>query len=123
MSLLPMLPASCSLDEAGLSAQLARYRAVGEGARIIDRDRRRVVLRLSELVPDDLIQELVAVERGCCPFFVLDWRPRERRLLVAVSAIDEEPALEASAYALGLGEATPIDSGSGLGQARATGRP
>jgi hypothetical protein len=105
MNSLPIAPFSCSLDEPGLTAQLARYRAVGEGATMIERGQRRLVIQLGDAASDAAVEELVAVERSCCPFFELEWKPRERRLLVGVSSADDEPALDAIAYALGLGRA------------------
>ncbi len=98
-----MAPQSCSLDEAGLDAQLARYRAVGAGAEmhVLAGDDRRVLVRVSDRVPDRLVDELVAVERGCCPFFELDWQPEGRRLTVAVTSARHVPALDAILRALG----------------------
>jgi hypothetical protein len=47
-----------------------------------------------------LVDELVAIERECCPFFTLDWEPDRRRLTVSVSQAEHEPALDAIAFAL-----------------------
>jgi len=102
MELLPMVPASCSLDQDGLSAQLERYRAAGAGAQIVEQDSRRLVIRVSDQASTAAIEQLVAVERGCCPFFELDWEPDARVLGVAVSRAEHEPALGAIAAALGL---------------------
>ena len=96
-----MASQSCSLDEAGLDAQLARYRAVGRGAVVLSRGERRAVIRVSGRVPDAAVDELVAVERGCCPFFELDWQPESRRFTVAVPSASHVPALEAILGALG----------------------
>jgi hypothetical protein len=52
-----------------------------------------------------VVKELVAVERRCCPFFDLSWEPEERLLSISVSRADDEPALDAIAYALGLSDA------------------
>jgi hypothetical protein len=65
------------------------------------------VIQVDDRVADVLIEELVAVERGCCPFFDLDWQPEGRRLAVAVPGAHYEPALEALASALGLTPAPP----------------
>jgi hypothetical protein len=46
------------------------------------------------------VDELVAVERECCPFFMIRWEPEPRRFSIAVRRPEEEPALEAVAYAL-----------------------
>jgi hypothetical protein len=106
-----MVSASCSLDETGLSTQLSRYRAAGEGAEIIEKRARRLVIRVSGQTSDALIEELVAVERSCCPFFDLRWEPGTRDLTVAVARQEDEPALGAIGDALGL-------SDSGRGTAR-----
>ena len=120
---LPIVPVSCSLEAPGLSAQRERYRVLGEGASMIERDRRRLVIRLSHEVSDTLIEELIAVERGCCPFFELDWNPDRRHLLVAVSSADHEPALDAIAYALGFAGSARVRPRSGADRARAATRP
>jgi hypothetical protein len=41
-------------------------------------------------------------ERECCPFFDLGWQPDIRRLTIAVSQAEDEPALDAVAFALAL---------------------
>jgi hypothetical protein len=101
MDLLPMAP-SCALDEAGLRLQLERYRSVGRGARVIEQSGRRLVVELDERTDCELVEEAVAIERECCPFFALDWQPAWRRLTVSVSQAEHEPALGAIAFALGL---------------------
>ena len=52
--------------------------------------------------PDRTVEELVAVERRCCPFFALDWDPSNRQLRVSVAKPGDEPALAAIADALGM---------------------
>ncbi len=95
-----MAPASCALDETALAEQLGRYRAVGADSALVARDARRIVVDVGPRVPGALVDELVEVERGCCPFFELDWRPPGRRLTVAVRDVEHEPALSAIATAL-----------------------
>ena len=106
MEALPIAP-SCALDESGLRAQLRRYRAAGHGALMIARDRRRLVVELGAGADGRLVAELVAVERECCPFFTLDWEPDRRRLSISVSEVEQEPALEAIAFALDLSGSAP----------------
>jgi hypothetical protein len=101
MKPLPLAP-SCALDEAGSRLQLQRYRRAGDGARVIERTSSRLVVELDPAVESQLVDELVAVERECCPFFTLDWEPDRHRLAVAVSEPEHEPALEAIAFALDL---------------------
>lgn len=100
---LPMAP-SCALDAGGLREQLDRYRQVGLDARLLERTSRRLLVELSGQVDDELVERAISIERECCPFFELDFEPHSRRLSVAVSEAEHEPALEAIAFALGLGD-------------------
>ncbi len=102
MKPLPLAPASCSLDPAGLRRQLARYRAAGVGAQLVQRTARTLVVRVVAGAPEQALSDLIAVERECCPFLGLGWDPATRRLSVSVSEADDEPALAAIAHALGL---------------------
>jgi hypothetical protein len=71
---------------------------------------------LDQKADPKLIDELLAVERACCPFFELGWKPETRRLSVAVSRKGYEPALDAIAFALNLPERSqPAESGRTLG--------
>lgn len=97
-----MVPASCFLDDVELHEQSARYRAAGQGALTLERGPRMLVIRVNDQVPDEVVEELIAVERGCCPFFDLNWYAAERRLAIAVRDATHEPALEAIASALAL---------------------
>jgi hypothetical protein len=106
MEPLPMAPSACSLDEARLREQLERYRTVGRAASVKSRTERCVVLEVGDEAPDGVIEELVAVERACCPFFELDWQPASRRLTVAVASAAHVAALDAIVLALGFA-ATP----------------
>jgi hypothetical protein len=101
MDPLPMAP-SCALDETGLRLQLERYRQAGLGARLVGRTARSLVVELDKQVDTQLVEETIAIERECCPFFTLDWEPERRRLTVAVSQAEHELALEAIAFALDL---------------------
>lgn len=100
-----MAPAACSLDEAELRGQLARYRVVGAGADLLERSRQRLVIRVGDPVSDLVVEELVAVERRCCPFFDLGWEQSRRRLSISVSRPEAEPALDGIARALGCSNA------------------
>jgi hypothetical protein len=107
MESLPMVPATCSLGEPEMRAQLARYRVVGAGADVLRRSRRLLLIRVGDPISDLAVEELVAVESRCCPFFKLAWDQSRRRLAISVSTSDEEPALDAIAFALGLSDAPP----------------
>jgi hypothetical protein len=96
-----MVP-SCALDETGLRLQLERYRQAGEGAQLLERTRRRLVVDLDEHIDHKLVEEAIAVERECCSFFTLDWEPHPRRLTISISHAGHESALDAIALALDL---------------------
>jgi len=96
---------SCALDEAGLHAQLERYRRVGQGAALVDRGSRHLVVQLDQHVNVGVVDAALAVERECCPFFTLDWRAPTRRLTISIAEPEHQPALDGIAFALGLGEA------------------
>ncbi len=99
-----MLPPSCSLDPVGLDRQLERYRTVGAEATVVERHRNRITITVGSATPMTTIEQLVATERGCCPFYELDYDPVARRLSIGVSQVEHEPALAAIAHALGLSE-------------------
>ncbi len=92
----------CALDEAGLRLQLGRYRRAGVGARLVDRTPLRAVIDLDEHVDAQLVEETIAIERECCPFFALSWDSERRRLVVAVIRPDQVPAIDAILFALDL---------------------
>ena len=83
--------------------QHERRRAAGQGASLIERTPRRLTVGLSRQADPQLVEELLATERECCPFFDLAWDSAHRRLTFAVSDADHEPALEAISFALDLG--------------------
>lgn len=82
--------------------QQERYRRAGQGASVVDRTRRRLVVEVDEYAEDQLVDELIAIERECCPFITMVWEPDRRRLTVSVSQAEHESALEAIAFALDL---------------------
>jgi len=94
----------CCLGADELRAQAERYREVGRGAEAIEHGPRRVELLLDRSADPALVETLVAVERGCCPFFAIEFEPRERRLAISVEDAEHEDALAAVALALGLQE-------------------
>jgi hypothetical protein len=94
---------SCALDEAGLCLQFERYRHAGRGASPVDRSSRRLVVELDQHVDASLVDATTAVERECCP---VAWTGKSvtRRLTVSVAEDRNEPALDAIAFALVLGQ-------------------
>ena len=72
------------------------------GTRELERNPRELVVALAEDVDRELVDELVSIERECCPFFDIDWQPGRQRLSFRVSRQEDEPALDAIAFALGV---------------------
>ena len=98
----PDFAASCELDAEGLRAQAERYGRAGEGADLLERSPRRLLVQLRAGVDAAEVSEAVAIERECCPFYEIDWNPDSRRLSFAVARAEHEPALGAIVTALGL---------------------
>jgi len=88
--------AACRLDADGLRTQHDRYRRLGTVTVHVTRVPRRLTVEFSSAVDHDLVDQALAVERDCCPFFTLDYDPGTRRLTACVA----EPALDALIAAL-----------------------
>jgi hypothetical protein len=74
----------------------------GAGAEVVVHDARKIAIRVGADADPALVEELIAVERSCCPFYDLAYEPDERLLTIAVTTGEHEPALGAIAFALGL---------------------
>jgi len=95
-----MHPTACSLNADELAAQLERYRAIGRLAAAVEHDPGRVVVRFAEDPPSALIERALEVERGCCPFFEIDYEPASHRLAIGADHPDRHPGVDAIAHAL-----------------------
>ena len=98
----PTTLAECRLDVPALREQRDRYRRLGAHVEHVERAPGRVAVEFDSAVDIALVQYTLAVERECCPFFVLEWDGDARRLTVGVERADQAPALEAIASAFGL---------------------
>lgn len=97
----PALPiAECRLDVTGLRTQADRYRRLGTMADRIDRGDTVLTATFGPEFDRVLLDETIAVERDCCPFFHLDYEDSDRRLRIAVQRAEQAPALDALHYAL-----------------------
>jgi hypothetical protein len=92
--------AQCHLDAAGLREQADRYRRLGASATRVDVHAGVLTVIFEHGLDEPLLDEAIAVERGCCPFFDFQYQPEKRRLSIAVQKPDQRPALEALHYAL-----------------------
>jgi hypothetical protein len=93
-----MVP-SCSLTEAGLEYQRSRYARLAPHVRdraLVDNS---FTVQFAEGFDRATLDDAVATERECCPFFEIRFDEDRRRLTVTVREPEHEPALEAIAAA------------------------
>jgi hypothetical protein len=93
--------AECRLDLAGLRRQRDRYRKLGDQALDVRRDPDRLTVTFGPELNRDLLEEVIATENECCPFFAFEYSPEVRVMTVGVSNPEFNRALDAIAYALG----------------------
>ena len=74
---------TCALDERALAVQLGRFARIGEHALWSRRDANELTVVLDHGLDDALLHEALAIEKGCCPFFAVIWRPQTRELTIA----------------------------------------
>jgi hypothetical protein len=95
---------SCAATEAELQRQRERMRALGPSVRRFSRVDNRVTIEFSRDFDRGLMDETLAVERECCPFFRFDLDGKSRRLHVTVDDAERRVALDALVDALGAGQ-------------------
>jgi hypothetical protein len=93
----------CALDADGVRHQGARYARLAPSVMAAAREPRSLTLQFGPGLDRDLLEEALAVERRCCPFFTLEFDERARRLRASVSDAEHAAALDALAEALGGG--------------------
>ena len=91
---------SCALDEAGLADQRARYAGLAATVSRIQREADAVVIEFREGFDRQVLDETLAVELECCPFFLFEFDDSQRRLRATVREAEQLPALDAMAHAL-----------------------
>jgi hypothetical protein len=95
---------SCALDEAGVRQQRARYAGLAPSVARVERKPEAVVVEFEEGFDRKALDQALAVERKCCPFFQFDFDESQRRLQATVRDAAHLPALDAMAQALGAAE-------------------
>jgi hypothetical protein len=86
------MASSCSLDSGRRAEQLARYAALAPSVRSADRDVLVLDVRFEPGFDRALLDELVAVERECCPFLTIE--VGEDRLTISVGQHEDTPLLD-----------------------------
>jgi hypothetical protein len=89
---------SCSLDHGGQERQIARYRALAPSVDAVERSPRRIEVAFAGDYDRGVLDELVAIERECCPFLGID--VGERSLAISVGSDEHAPMLEVFTEAL-----------------------
>ena len=92
---------SCALDEAGVREQRARYASLAPSVTRLEREPEAVLVEFEEGFDRERLDQALAVERACCPFFEFEFDESERRLRTTVRDAEQLPALDALAHALG----------------------
>lgn len=80
---LPMAPTGCELDDQQLAAQLARYRQLSATVLTVRRDSFSARVRFTGRLDTGLLKDTLAIERGCCGFFALEYDPSARVLSIS----------------------------------------
>ena len=111
----PEVP-SCALSEEGMHAQRDRMRRLGASVAGFESAERHITIEFQPGFDRQLLDETVAVERECCPFFRFGFDWPMRQLTVSVDDLQHRAGLDALAYALGVGQAEerPAERGSEL---------
>ena len=92
---------TCALDEEGVRAQRERYARLAHDVTRIAREPEAMIVEFREDFDRATLEEALAVERQCCPFFLFDLDEHARRLRTTVRERDQLPALDALAHAYG----------------------
>lgn len=92
-------PESCALDEAGQRGQLGRYARLGQSVTRMGRAADTLVIEFGPGLDLDRLEEALAVERECCPFFRFAFDPARRELRATVDDARKLPALDAIEHA------------------------
>jgi hypothetical protein len=92
---------SCALDEEGLRLQRERQALLAPSVGSVSRNGLMISIAFEPGFDRGTLEEMIAVERRCCPFFELNFDEAKRRLDVGVRDPQHAPMLEALAWSLG----------------------
>lgn len=100
-----VLDMSCSLDPDDRRDQFARFAMVAKSVASVERQPRLMRFELDDDVDRPVLEELIAIESECCPFYDFDLTGNV--LSVGVQTDEFAPALEAIAELLSPAGASP----------------
>jgi len=90
----------CALTPDGVSEQQRRHRKLAPSVTKTERTADRLIIEFRADYDAQVLDDMLAVERECCPFFVFDLDRDRRRLEIAVREPEQIPALDAIGHAL-----------------------
>lgn len=90
----------CTLKDSALGVQLDRYRQLGTTAARVTRRDLALTVWFDASLDLELLGETIAIERGCCGFFTIDYDSSDRRLSISVDGPDRRGALDSLRVAL-----------------------
>ena len=93
---------SCALTPDELDRQFARQRALAPAVAGSARDGAVLTVTFREGFDRRALEEMVAVERECCPFFTFAFDEPSRTLTIGVREAEQAPALDALGHQLGV---------------------
>lgn len=88
---------SCALTPEGVQDQRRRQQIVAPSVAGSTRSRDRLVISFNEDYDSQVLEDMIAIESECCPFFVFDLDVEARRLEVGVRSNEYASALDAIA--------------------------
>jgi hypothetical protein len=92
---------SCTLRVDQAAPQAERWRELAGASVAIEQSGDELTMTFGEGVPVATVERVIAVERECCPFFLMHYDPDARRLHMTVDGAEYAPALDAVAERLG----------------------
>jgi hypothetical protein len=93
---------SCAIGDEDLARQRERQRLLAPSVRGAERKGRAVTIEFEPGFDREALDQLIAVERSCCPFFAFELDGERRRLTVSVRDGQHAAALDAIAAMLGV---------------------
>ena len=91
---------TCALDEQGIQEQRQRHARLAPSITNIERGDEAVEIRFAPRFDRQALEEMVAVEEKCCPFFQFAFDKQKGELTVTVREAEQAPALDAIAAQL-----------------------
>jgi hypothetical protein len=92
---------SCALDEDGVKAQQARHERLAPSVTGVSRTANAVIIGFAPGFDRQALDEVIAVERECCPMFAFAFDELQRQVMVTIEDPEQKAALDAIADAFG----------------------